>query len=739
MSSSAPEAPQAPAKPAPPPPKPKQESTRHKRAKTPTLLQMEAVECGAAALGIILGYHGKFVALEQLRVKCGVSRDGSNAASVLRAARDFGLTARGFQMEATVARGLKPPFIVFWNFNHFLVVEGFRGEKVLINDPAAGPRRVPWSEFDGSFTGIILTFEPGPEFERGGKRANGLGELRHRLSGTSGPLALILIVSLLLVVPGIAVPGTLRVFIDRVLTAGIHSLLWPLLGFMVGLGVLLGLLTWLQQRALLALETQLSIVTSAGFLRHVLKLPVQFFSQRPAADISLRVTTNDTVAQLLSRDLATAVVSGVVAVFYVVLLIHTNVLLGIIGVGLAGVNILVLRMVARLRRDASIKLQQDRGKLVAATYNGLQLLDTLKASGRESDYYERWAGQLANVVNGSQRLGVPTQALAIVPAMLASLNAALILLIGGHRAVGGAITIGLLVAFQSLLTNFNRPVSDLSDLGAKLQGVNADIARIRDVERYPIAPIFAKPPSSDVKRLTGELRLESITFGYSPLQDPLIKDFNLTLTPGSRVALVGGSGSGKSTVARLIAGLYEPWSGQILFDGVARDDLGRQALASSVAVVDQDIFLFEGSVRDNLTMWDSTVADDVLIAALRDAAILDVILQRHGKLDGRILEGGADLSGGQRQRLEIARALAVNPSVLILDEATSALDAETERQIDSALRRRGCTCVIVAHRLSTIRDADEIIVMHRGQVVERGTHDEMKDSGGRYGELIRAV
>jgi ABC-type bacteriocin/lantibiotic exporter with double-glycine peptidase domain len=403
------------------------------------------------------------------------------------------------------------------------------------------------------------------------------------------------------------------------------------------------------------------------------------------------------------------------------------------------VNIFVLRLVARLRRDANIKLQQDRGKLVAATYNGLQLLDTLKASGRESDYYERWSGQLANVVAGSQRLGIPTQVLAVVPAFLASLNSALILLIGGHRAVAGAITIGLLVAFQSLLNNFNRPVSDLSDLGSKAQQVNADIARVRDVERYPEARVFTDPPTNDLKRLTGSLQLENITFGYSPLQEPHIKDFNLSLTPGSRVAIVGSSGSGKSTVTRLIAGLYEPWEGRILFDGNPRDDIPRRVLASSVAVVDQDIFLFEGTVRDNLTLWDSTVPDEVLIAALRDAAILDVVLQRNGRLDGKIAEGGADLSGGQRQRLEIARALAVEPSLLVLDEATSALDAETEREIDAALRRRGCTCVIVAHRLSTVRDADEIIVMRHGEVVERGTHESMKDTGGPYAELIRAA
>jgi NHLM bacteriocin system ABC transporter peptidase/ATP-binding protein len=737
MSSSAPEAPtqapvQEPKSRKPPEPK------RYRRAKTPTILQMEAVECGAAALGIVLAYYGKFVALEQLRVQCGVSRDGSNAAALLRAARNYGLEAKGFQMEASAARELKPPFIVFWNFNHFLVIEGFKGDEVLINDPAAGPRGIPWTEFDGSFTGILLTFEPGPAFEKGGKRANGLSELRNRLTGTRSALALIFFVSLMLVVPGIAVPGFLRVFVDRVLTAGIYSWVWPLLGFMLFVAALMALLTWFQQRSLLQLETRLSIVTSTGFLRHVLRLPVEFFAQRPAADISLRVTTNDSVAQLLSRDLATAVVSGIVAVFYAVLLIHTDVVLALIGIGLAAVNILVLRLVARLRRDANIKLQQDRGKLVAATYNGLQLLDTLKASGRESDYFERWSGQLANVVSGSQRLGIPTQVLAVVPLFLASLNSAFILLVGSHRALAGAITIGLLVAFQSLLTNFNRPVSDLSDLGAKAQAVNADIARIRDVERYPVATIFSRPPTGEARRLSGGLRLEDITFGYSPLQDPLIKDFNLTLTPGSRVALVGGSGSGKSTIARMIAGLHEPWSGRILFDDTLREDIPRQVLAASVAVVDQDIFLFEGTVRDNLTMWDSTVPDDVLISALKDAAILDAILQRNGRLDGKILEGGSDLSGGQRQRLEIARALAVNPSLLILDEATSALDAETERQIDASLRRRGCTCVIVAHRLSTIRDADEILVMRQGEVVERGTHELMRDNGGPYAELIRA-
>mgnify|MGYP006266522027 CR=1 FL=1 len=719
--------------------KPAAPKTKSRRVRTPTVIQMEAVECGAAALGIILAYHRKWVPLEELRKACGVSRDGSRASNVLKAGRSYGMEAKGFQMEAAKLRELKTPFIVFWNFHHFLVVEGFKGDTVYLNDPGSGPRKVKFQDFDNSYTGVVLTFSPNEDFTPGGEKPSVFHGLGERLEGGRAALALVFLASLLLIVPGLASPAFMRVFVDKVLNQGLTGWTLSLLGVMALAAAATWCLTLLQQHYLLRLETRMALQSSARFVRHVLRLPVDFFTQRQPADVSSRVQANDTVAQLLSRDLATSLISGLLVVFYAVFLFSYDVWLTLIGIGMAALNIVVLQVVSRARKDATTKLRQDRGRLIGTTYNGLQLIETLKATGTENDFFGRWAGFQTKVSNGQQKLGVPTQVLAVVPPLLASLNAALILWIGSNRAIEGAITIGVLVAFQGLLNNFTRPVQQLTQLGQKLQDVAADINRLGDVERYPVAKAFQGDADDEGTRLDGYLALEEITFGYSPLADPLIRDFSLHIEPGHRVALVGGSGSGKSTIARLVAGLHEPWTGRILLDGRPREEVSRHVLGTSLAVVDQDIFLFEGTVRENLTLWDDTVSDDVLIQALKDALIYDDIMARPGGLNGLISEGGRNLSGGQRQRLEIARALATDPRILILDEATSALDTETEKAIDDNLRRRGCTCVIVAHRLSTIRDADEIIVLQFGKVMQRGTHDELLlDKDGLYAQLIGA-
>ncbi len=712
-----------------------------RRVRTPTVLQMEAVECGAACLSIVLSHRGRHVPLEQLRIECGVSRDGTNAGNLLRAARSHGLQTRGFQLEAEVLRDAPLPLIAFWNFDHFVVVEGMKGDTVYLNDPATGPRSVSWDEFDGSFTGIALVFEDGDEVERTKRPPGTLARLWERMDQGRSGLLLILLLSFLIVAPGLALPGLQRVFVDQVLVTGRESWALPLALGAAAAALLMFALTVLQQHYLLRLESRMAISTSARFLRHVFRLPIEFFTQRQPADIAARMMANDRVAQILSRDLATAVVSTVMAVFFAIVLLLTDVKLALIGIVTALLNLLALRVVARIRRDATARLEQDRSKVISTTYNGIALMETLKSSGRESDYFARWAGMQANMVSGVQRLGVPTQLLGVVPPVLTIVSGALILLVGANQAIDGVITVGLLVAVQTLIVNFNKPIVDLADVGARAQEAAADIGRLDDVERYP--PAEPVPPRAGVRgrrrRLSGHLRLENVTFGYNPLTGPLIEDFSLELAPGERIALVGSSGSGKSTIARLIAGLHEPWSGRILFDDLQRSELSRDILAASIGVVEQEPFLFEGSVRENLTLWDETVPDEVLVAALRDAAIDAEILGRPGKLGGAVGEGGRDLSGGQRQRIEIARALAADPSILILDEATSALDAVSEQRVDEALRRHGCSCVIVAHRLSAIRDADEIIVLDRGSVVERGGHEELLAAGGPYTELIQST
>lgn len=712
------------------------------RERTPTVLQMEAVECGAAALAIVMGYHRKFVPLEELRQVCGVSRDGSKASNVVKAARTYGFEARGYRYEPSEVLALRQPVIVFWNFNHFLVVEGVSKAGVHLNDPATGPRTVSPDEFDQGFTGVALQITPGPDFKPEGQPDSILSGLRKRLPLREPALLYLVIAGLLLVLPGLVLPVFAKVFIDEYLIGRMDSWIKPLLVGMAVTMVLQGVLTWLQRYYLARFHAKLAMATSSQFLWHVLRLPVVFYAQRSAGDISGRVGINNRVAELMTGELATTLLNLVVLIFYAALMLSYDVLLTLVGVGVAAINIVVLQRMARQRKDVNQKLANDHGKLLGTSMNGLQMIETLKASGTESDFFAKWAGHHAKVVNGMQAAGGQGVLRVGVPLLLSTLNNVLILSLGGLRVMEGALTMGALVAFQSLMASFLQPVNQLVALGASIQEMEGDMKRLDDVLKY--APESDGTQTGEaasgvaVDRLQGAVELRNISFGYSKLEPPLLENFNLTLRPGARVALVGASGCGKSTVSRLVMGLYEPWSGEILFDGRPRHQWPRATLVNSLSMVSQEIALFEGGVRDNLSLWDDTLPEAELIRAAQDACIHDVLVTRPGGYESPVLEGGVNFSGGQRQRLEIARALAINPRILVLDEATSALDPLTEQQIDDNLRRRGCTCLIVAHRLSTIRDCDEIIVLDRGRVVQRGTHEDMRAVPGPYAELMQA-
>lgn len=710
-----------------------------KIAKVPTVLQMEGVECGAASLAMILSYFGKYITLEELRVACGVSRDGSKASNILKAARKYGLEAKGYRKEPESLREMQMPLIIHWNFSHFLVLEGFKKGKVYLNDPASGRRVVTEEEFNQSFTGIALAFTPTPEFKRDGKKPNSLSSLRKRLKGSETALIYIILVGIVLVLPGLAIPVFTRIFIDDILLGGRDSWLFPLLFGMGITACLRGILTWLQQYYLLRLETKIALTTSGQFLWHILRLPVEFFSQRYAGDIASRMDSNDKVAKLLSGQLATAVLNFVMIIFYFLLMLQYNLILAFVGLIIAAINVIYLKLVSVKRGDQNRKLLQYRGKLGGTGMSGLQIIETLKATGSESDFFAKWSGYQAKALNAEQELGFSSQFLTVFPSFLTGINNTIILALGGFLILEGKMTIGMLVAFQSLMTSFMGPVTEIVGLGAQLQEVEGEMSRLDDVLKYPVDLEEANKNDDFYagEKLEGYVELRDITFGYSTLEPPLIENFSLSLRPGSRVALVGGSGSGKSTISKIIAGIYKPWSGEILFDGKLRAIFQKAVINNSLAMVDQDISMFEGTIGENIKLWDDTISELEMIRAAKDACIHDDITARPGGYDHLIEEGGRNFSGGQRQRLEIARALVQNPSIIIMDEATSALDPLTEKIVDENIRKRGCTCIIVAHRLSTIRDCDEIIVMDRGKIVERGTHEELKSKAGVYWQLIQ--
>ena len=709
-----------------------------KKNHVPSILQMEAVECGAASLAMILAYYGRWVALDELRYECDVSRDGSKASNIVQAARRYGLQAQGYKLEPETITEDNLPAIIHWNFNHFVVLEKLTDKKAYLNDPAAGPRTVTIEEFDEAFTGILLEFKPGPDFKAGGERTRVLPALFQRLGGAKTGLLYIMLASLALIIPGLVIPGMSKIFVDNYLVQGYTHWIMPIL-----LGLLLtatcrALLTWLQQHYLLRLELRLAMLSSSQFLWHLMHLPLAFFSQRYAGEITQRITSNDKVARLIAGELGTNLINIITIIFYAIVMWFYSPLLTIIGIGLTSLNIITLKWVTNKRANSSKRLLQAHGKLMATAMGGLQMIETFKATGSETDFFNRWAGHHAKTLNAEQELSLIGEPLMILPVILNGITNAIILGIGGLEVMAGHLSIGSIIAFQTLMASFNQPVTNLLNLGGRLQEVSADLQRLDDVLRYKPASRYqtAEQDGEYQGKLVGLIEFREVTFGYSRLSEPLIKNFSLTIKPGARIALVGRSGSGKSTIAKLISGHYAPWSGEILLDGKPLSALPWQIICNSLATVDQEIFLYEGSIHDNLTLWDKTIAEQDIIQAAKDADIHDMINERPQGYQSPIEENGRNFSGGQRQRLEIARALVNNPSILVLDEATSALDPKVEYQIDNNIRRRGCTCLIIAHRLSTIRDCDEIIVLDKGNVVQRGRHEELIAQEGTYKDLI---
>lgn len=713
-------------------------------AKVPQIMQMEALECGAASLTMILAYYGKWIPLEQVRADCGVSRDGSNAKNMLKAARAYGLIAKGYRYEPEdLKKNGKFPCIIHWNFNHFLVLCGFRGNKAVLNDPAKGNYSVSMEAFDQAFTGICLMFERGEGFVPEGKPKSVIKFAGNRLRGAKTAVVFVVLTTIITSLLGIIQSAFSRVFLDRLLTGRNPDWVVPFLAGLTALTLVQLTVAWVQAVYSLRINGKLAAVGNTSFLWKVLRMPMEFFSQRMAGDIQGRQGSNASIANHLANTVAPLVIDAVMMVFYLVVMLRYSPMLSLVGIASIIVNLVFSRIISKKRVNITRVQMRDAGKLAGATVAGIEMIETIKASGAENGFFEKWAGYQASVNTQKVRFVKLNQYLGIMPEFVSALTNTAVLMLGVWLCIRGDFTVGMIMAFQGFLASFTAPAVTLIGAGQTLQEMRTEMERIEDVMQYPEDVCFRDEDENEgtaeaqgYDKLSGKIVMKNVTFGYSKLAEPLIEDFHLEVAPGSRIALVGSSGCGKSTISKLISGLYQPWSGEILFDGKPIRDIDRSVFTGSLAVVDQDIILFEDTIANNIKMWDASIEDFEMIMAARDAQLHEDIMQRDGGYQYKITEGGKDFSGGQRQRMEIARVLAQDPTVIILDEATSALDAKTEYEVVKAIRDRGITCIVVAHRLSTIRDCDEIIVMEQGNVVERGTHEELYAKGGLYAELV---
>lgn len=709
-------------------------------AKTPVVMQMEMLECGAACLTMILHYYGYYAPLEQVRIDCGVSRDGSNAKNILKAARHYGLATSAYRMEPEALRKEGTfPCIIHWNFNHFVVCNGFKGDKVYINDPGRGSVKVSMEEFDESFTGICIIPTPGENFEPKGEKKNVFTYTLGRLKGTGVAIAFVILTMIIGALLQVINPAFSRIFIDRLLTGINKEWVMPFILMLAGINIIQLVVAWIQAVYSLRIDGKMAIYGNTSYMWKVLRLPMEFFSQRMAGDIQERQQTNATISKQIVDTLAPLVINTGMMLFYLIVMCRYSLILTAIGLVSVIINGFVTKIISNKRVNISRVQMRDAGKLYGTTASGFEMIETIKSSGAENGYFTKWSGYQASVNTQNVRFAKINEYLGIIPQIVSQCSSIIITVLGVYLTIKGQFTVGMIMAMQGFLQSFMEPANSLADAGATLNEMTTSMDRVDDVMRYETdsyCDTNYTDSNAEYSKLSGNVVMKNVTFGYSKLADPLIENFNMELEPGKSVAFVGASGCGKSTLAKLISGLYRPWSGEILFDGKPISEYDHSVFRGSVAVVDQDIILFEDTIAENIRMWDSSIEDFEVIMAARDAQIHDDIVLRENGYQNKLTEGGKNLSGGQRQRIEIARVLAQDPTIIIMDEATSALDAKTEYEVVKAIKERGITCIIVAHRLSTIRDCDEIIVMDNGKVVERGTHEKLYKNGGYYTSLI---
>ena len=705
--------------------------------KVPVIMQLEMTECGAASLAMVMAYFDKWLPLERIRQDCGVNRDGSSAKSILRAARGYGMEAHAYQvpLESLVKEG-PFPCIIHWGFNHFVVLNGFQKNQAYINDPARGLVKVPMAEFDENFTGIMITVEPGEGFKASGKKKTLSDYAKEKLKGTGSAFAFVVAASLITSVICVLTPGFTRVFLERLLPGRNPEWFEPFMILLIGFSLLQIIAEGIRTFYSVRIQGKLAAVGNASYLWKVLHLPMQFFAQRISGDIAERQKMNAEIANTLINTLAPLMLNTATMLIYLAAMVRYSLLLSAVGAVTILINYGMSRYISEKRMNITRVQMRDSGKLAGCTVAGIEMIETLKASGAEDGYFEKWAGLQASVNAQEVAYTRLNHYLGIIPDLVMELCSMIVLGLSVWLVLKGEFSVAMIMPFQLLLDNFTAPATSMIEAGQSLQEMTTRLERLDDVMNYPDDDVFTVKETDRYEKLTGALEIKDVSFGYCRTAPPLIQNFNLKLEPGKKVAFVGASGCGKSTLAKLIAGHYHPWSGEIRFDGRTAAEIDHHVFTGSVAVVDQDISMFEDTISNNIKMWDQSIMDFEMILAARDAQIHDDIMARNGGYQHKLLEGGRDFSGGQRQRMEIARALTQDPTILILDEATSALDAKTEFDVVRSISDRGITCIIIAHRLSTIRDCDEIIVLDHGRVAERGTHEQLFALGGMYTSLV---